>query len=267
MGDRGERYAPGVVSVITATYNRAATLPRALDSLLAQTYPRWECVVVDDGSTDDTPAVLARYGDERIRVVTHPVNRGVTAAKNTGLDHATGEWFTMLDSDDEIVPEALATLVETARETGATSVLANVLDSTTGEFAGIGPEADGWLTPQQSATLRGDHWGITRTELLGDMRFNERLPGVETTLWTRLNRRVNRYYLHRALSIYHTEGADMITKRPMTTAEKIAMWAEIGRERDYLDALRELDPDEYRRLVTRVRVARVLRPFVRGVSR
>jgi glycosyltransferase involved in cell wall biosynthesis len=248
--------------VITATYNRAETLPRALASLLNQTYTDWECVLVDDGSTDATSDVIADFDDPRIRVCVHPVNRGVSAAKNSGFDAMHGEWFTLLDSDDELLPEALETVLEVALRTGATSVLANTLDSTTGEMGGIGPSHEGWITPKESTMLRGDHWGITMTSLLGGMRFNERLPGFETTVWTRLNRIVNRYYIHNALSIYHTEGADMITKRRLSLRQKVDIFAVLGEESEYLEVLSGLDPDQYRRTMLRVRAARILNPIL-----
>jgi glycosyltransferase involved in cell wall biosynthesis len=251
-----------VISVVTATYNRAETLPRALNSLLNQTCPDWECILVDDGSTDGTSDVIARLADPRIRVYVHPVNRGVSAAKNTGLDNMRGEWFTLLDSDDELVPEALEIVLGVAKDTGATSVLANSVDSVTGEMAGIGPSHEGWLTPKESTALRGDHWGITKTDLLGDMRFNERLPGGETTLWTRLNRTVDRYYIHRALSIYHTEGADMVTKRHLSMRQKVDLFAVLGEESEYLKVLGELDPPQYRRTMLRIWAARILDPIV-----
>jgi glycosyltransferase involved in cell wall biosynthesis len=71
------------VSVIIPVYNGAATISRALDSVFAQTFADFEVIVTDDGSTDDTPAVLAGYGD-RIHVVTQP-NRGLPAARNAGI--------------------------------------------------------------------------------------------------------------------------------------------------------------------------------------
>ena len=82
------------VSIITATYNRAAVLARAIDSVVRQDYSFWELLIVDDGSTDETQELLRGYKDERITVLTHSENRGVSAAKNTGLDHMSGEWFT-----------------------------------------------------------------------------------------------------------------------------------------------------------------------------
>lgn len=65
------------------------------------------------------------------------------AAKTTGLDHVTGEWFTTLDADDEMLPEALEVMLECAERTGATAVNCNDLDTSTRRFSGIGPSADG----------------------------------------------------------------------------------------------------------------------------
>jgi glycosyltransferase involved in cell wall biosynthesis len=87
-----------LVSVIIPTYNYARFVHRAIDSVLAQTYPDLECVVVDDGSTDETPQVLARYGS-RIRVI-RKEKQGPGIARNTGIRAARGEYVAFLDSDD-----------------------------------------------------------------------------------------------------------------------------------------------------------------------
>ena len=86
------------VSVIIPAYNRAHRLPDAIESVLRQCHTDVELVVVDDGSVDDTRAVVSRYGDV-VRYV-HQENRGVGAARNTGLRHATKEFVAFLDSDD-----------------------------------------------------------------------------------------------------------------------------------------------------------------------
>src|SRR6476469_4649599 len=83
-------------SVVIPTYNRAATLPREIRSALDQTYTDVEVVVVDDGSTDDTAAVVRGLGDRRITYLPQP-NRGVSAARNTGAAAATGEFIVFLD--------------------------------------------------------------------------------------------------------------------------------------------------------------------------
>jgi glycosyltransferase involved in cell wall biosynthesis len=89
------------VSVVVPAYERAALLPRALRSVGAQTAAPAEVIVVDDGSGDDTAAVAERLG---ARVIRHERNRGVSAARNTALEAATGEWIAFLDTDDEWLP-------------------------------------------------------------------------------------------------------------------------------------------------------------------
>jgi glycosyltransferase involved in cell wall biosynthesis len=90
-----------LVSVVIPTYNRSAAVRRALESVLAQTHENWEALVVDDGSTDDTAAVLAeRYGGEpRIRYC-YQENSGAPAARNRAMEMADGEFIAFLDSDD-----------------------------------------------------------------------------------------------------------------------------------------------------------------------
>jgi glycosyltransferase involved in cell wall biosynthesis len=105
--------ATPLVSVLIPSYNRAALLPAALDSVFAQTYRPIEIVVVDDGSTDDTPAVLARYGD-RIRSV-RQANGGLARARNTGLAEARGELLALFDSDDLCHPGRIAAQVACLR--------------------------------------------------------------------------------------------------------------------------------------------------------
>lgn len=93
------------IAAVIPTYQRAATIRRAVDSALAQ-QPSPQVIVVDDGSTDDTPAVLATYGD-RIEVI-RTANRGVSAARNTGADASDADWIAFLDSDDYWTPDHLA---------------------------------------------------------------------------------------------------------------------------------------------------------------
>jgi glycosyltransferase involved in cell wall biosynthesis len=104
-----------LVSVVLPTFNRGYCLERAIRSVLGQTYPDWELIVVDDGSTDDTQAVLESFKDPRIRVFRHSVNRGVAAARNTGLAAARGEFIAFLDSDDEWRPDKLTKQLDVMR--------------------------------------------------------------------------------------------------------------------------------------------------------
>jgi glycosyltransferase involved in cell wall biosynthesis len=85
-------------SVVIPSFNRADCIGRTIDAVLAQSHVPHEVIVVDDGSTDDTGAVVARYGD-RVRCVSQP-NGGVALARNQGAALATGEWLAFVDSDD-----------------------------------------------------------------------------------------------------------------------------------------------------------------------
>lgn len=89
---------PPLVSVVIPAYNCAAYLPRAIESVLAQDYPHLECLVVDDGSRDDTAAVAGRYAP-RVRVISQ-ANGGASAARNTGIAAAAGALIAFLDADD-----------------------------------------------------------------------------------------------------------------------------------------------------------------------
>ena len=94
---------PTTVSVVIPAYNAAQYLAEAVDSALAQTHQPVEVVVVDDGSQDGTPEVMASYGD-RVVSVRKP-NGGTASARNAGVRHASGEWVVFLDADDRLRPQ------------------------------------------------------------------------------------------------------------------------------------------------------------------
>ncbi len=95
------------VSIITPVYNGEAFLERALASILRQSHAQWEWIIVNDGSTDDSGAILDQVSDRRIRVF-HQANAGVSAARNVGLAAARGAYVTFLDADDRLPPDSLA---------------------------------------------------------------------------------------------------------------------------------------------------------------
>jgi len=95
-------------SVIICTYNRAELLPRALDSLLTQSYRNFEVLIIDDGSTDGTQAIVKKYMSNAlpIRYLYHK-NRGLPLSRNVGILASAGKFITFLDSDDEYLPNHL----------------------------------------------------------------------------------------------------------------------------------------------------------------
>lgn len=100
-----------LVSIIIPTFNRAHLIGETLDSIMAQTYQNWECIVVDDGSTDNTPEVMAEYvkRDSRIQYHHRPTNHkpGGNGARNFGLKISNGDYINWFDSDDLMHPEKL----------------------------------------------------------------------------------------------------------------------------------------------------------------
>jgi glycosyltransferase involved in cell wall biosynthesis len=92
------------VSVVMPTYNKAQWLQQSIDSVIAQTLTDWELIIVDDGSTDETADILARYDDPRITIVTLPKNVGRARARNLALEIARGRYIAICDSDDVSAP-------------------------------------------------------------------------------------------------------------------------------------------------------------------
>lgn len=111
-----------LVSVVIPAYNAERTLAEAIQSILDQTYSPLEVVVVDDGSTDGTEAVARRFGAP-VRYVRQK-NAGPSAARNTGLAQARGEYVTFVDSDDAFRPERVAVLVKALRQASPAAVFA-----------------------------------------------------------------------------------------------------------------------------------------------
>src|ERR1700678_3158864 len=99
-----------LVSVIIPCYKQVQYLPEAIDSVLNQTWSHVECIVVNDGSPDDTEAVARAYG-ERIRYVARP-NGGISAARNSGIAVARGAYLKFLDADDHLHAEQIARQME-----------------------------------------------------------------------------------------------------------------------------------------------------------
>lgn len=132
-----------LVSIIVPVYKVEKYLRNCLDSILAQSYPHWEAILVDDGSPDSCPLIIDEYAtrDARMRAV-HRKNGGLSAARNSGLRTVRGEFITFLDSDDFLHKDYLKILVETAISQNADIVQCDFIRGLETVFPKLGNSAD-----------------------------------------------------------------------------------------------------------------------------
>lgn len=190
-----DHFDPALISVVMPCYNAAPYVEEAIESVLRQTYPHVELIIVDDGSTDASVQIIARLADsnpERITVL-HQTNSGPYAARNHGLAHANGNFIAFLDADDTWHPEALDQLHAAMTETLADVAYCgwqNVGESAANMQPYIPPN----YAESDAATLflQSCPWPINgvllRRQLVDSLRgFSERLPtAMDYDLWLRM---------------------------------------------------------------------------------
>ena len=200
------------VSVIIPTFRRPNFLRAALASVLAQTFPHFEVIVIDDASHDNTHEVVKEFVDARIRYISHEVNQGGSAARNTGIKHARGDYMAFLDDDDEWLPEKLNLQVELlqtcSRDVGGVYTGCTKIDRESGDIVCLKiPDQRGDLsqtlliknciTSTSSILLRKECF-----EKVGV--FDERLPSSQDyDLWLRISKLFQFEYIAESLFIYH----------------------------------------------------------------
>jgi glycosyltransferase involved in cell wall biosynthesis len=201
------------VSIIIATYNRAEWLPAAIDSLLQQTRPPDEIIVVDDGSTDDTQRVLATYAPS-VTVITQ-ANMGLSGARNSGIRAATGDLLAFLDSDDTLPPHSIdhrARVLEAHPEFGVVYGDALLIGSggeALGKFTQFrpGPRPSGDIFAALAYhNLSPPHAYMIRRACLDKVGlFDESLTTLEDhDLWLRIAAHFQFYYVDEVVAHYQT---------------------------------------------------------------
>lgn len=194
----GRRSQTPTFSVVVPTHDRASTLPRAIRSVLRQTRPDFELIVVDDGSTDETPDVVRRFDDQRIRSERLAGQRGANAARNAGIDMARGELVSFLDSDDELHPTHLERVLEAFREGGreCSGVVTGSLlvpDGEPGYGSSPGEGVVSWDEVRDAEIAGGFTCTTFRATVFEDVRLDEDLEcWQDRDLFLRLVRRGHR---------------------------------------------------------------------------
>ena len=183
---------PPLISVIVPIYNVAKYLPRCVDSICNQTYQNLEIILVDDGSTDNSLEICNQYADEdkRIRVL-HQENKGVSSARNLGLDNVTGEFVTFVDADDWLVAHYVQRLFELIQTYHADIAIGGCLTIIESEKAIFPPATyQQRLVSKEEALIASPHktsiniaGKLYRKTLLEDLYFDTNYSLGEDTLF------------------------------------------------------------------------------------
>lgn len=251
-------------SVILTTYNRAALLPRAISSVLNQTYQNFELIIIDGGSTDNTEEVIKSFKDERIGCYKQKENKGMLSDRNIGFDVAKGVYVAILDDDDELLPEALETAVNVFAELsskGIKIVWFDCIDAEMEKFSGSGIRKEDYITYEGLLCdkISGDYCMIMDKNMLGDDRFDERLWGMERILWLKLHRKSKAYYIPKVLVRKYREHGERVSQSinalkhiPMVTLTHKVFLEEYGEE------MKRLCPKHYGRRLAGLGASQIL---------
>ncbi len=222
------------VTVVIPTRNRATILPGALASAFGQRDVTVEVIVIDDGSTDDTPALLAGIDDGRLCVIRQQTSRGVSAARNHGLERARGEWVAFLDDDDLWAPNWLAAAVDAGRRVGAGLVYTGRwLVRADRQVIGARPGADLQGLPDSLSfanTVGVPAAVLTRTDVIrGVGGFDERLAAfADWEAWIRMLRAAPAAEVGELLIAYTVYPDNMVARNPFGVAEELELFMAVA---------------------------------------
>ena len=234
--------ATALISVVIPCYNQAHFLPSAIESVLAQTHPHHEIVVVDDGSTDNTREVVGRYPGVRC---IRQRNSGLASARNTGIRRSNGDYLVFLDADDRLLPDALKVGLEDMRAHPECAFVS-------GHYRHIGVDDMPLPTPElpcvaedhYGALLRTNYIGMPATALYRREVF-EHVAAFDTSvracedydLNLRITRRFPVHCHEHIVAEYRKHGANMTRSFPMMLASAMTI---MRRQRRHV---RRDDPD------------------------
>lgn len=266
-----------LVSVIIPVYNTKEYLAECLDSVCGQTYSKLEIIAIDDGSTDSSDAILQAYvqKDHRIRVITQE-KRGVSAARNTGLECASGEYVMFVDSDDRIDEKTCDSAVQMITDTESDVVLWSYVRDYTkaskpvylnGEHTCIWDASEIKTLYRQLIGLYGEQlrepqktdalvtvWGkLYRRSVIGDIRFVDiKIIGTEDALFNiQVFSGVKRAaYIPNTFSHYRKTNSDSLTRK--YKSQLVYQWQELYRRIKLQLDSENASPEYYQALNNRI---------------
>lgn len=214
------------VSIVIPIYNRASTIVRTMDSLKLQSYKNYECILVDDGSTDEIDNIIYQHIFKRDIPILYikKENGGVHTARNIAISKARGELTMFLDSDDEFVPNAIQIMVDAWNRIPSNEkhvyreVVAQCIDQN-GKLVGDSfPSIINDVSHEESIKLcdktAGEHVAIMVTKTLKDNPWPEP-EGItlvtEDVVWKKLEKEYRSYYINDIVRVYYTDTKDSYT--------------------------------------------------------
>lgn len=223
------------ISIIVPIYNSEKYLSRCIDSILSQTYKNIEIILVEDGSPDNCGLICDDYSrkDSRVKVI-HQKNKGVSAARNIGLDYATGDYIGFVDSDDYIELDMYDTLWRLIKETEADiACISMIIHDENGRPLVVDEKQAVWIYTSEEAirnmffdntTTCGHLWNkLYKAELFHNLRLDEMMKAREDALimWELFNRsnrivyqRIGKYhYMYYPSSAIHSYTPAFLTGR------------------------------------------------------
>lgn len=247
-----------MISIILPVYNGTEFLKFALDSVRTQTYPDFECICIDDGSSDGSREVVRRVADEdsRFRLIAQE-NQGVAAARNRGIEEACGDFITFLDQDDALAPDALRRMLTVAEDTGCEVVAAAISEFISGKT--VETSEDGAGEVAVSSSPFEDFFGVGRKpcvtvavwgklyakSALKNIAFPVGVFGADDYVFTaRLFSVIDRYArIAKPLYLYRMHENNVTMQMPMRyimgmLQSREIVWNEVLKNSDRLGAFR-----------------------------
>lgn len=231
-----------LVSIITPSYNTARFIAQTINSVLAQTYPNWEMIIVDDNSTDNTDEIVAKYDDPRIRYLKNEKNSGAAVSRNRALCEAKGRWIAFLDSDDLWEPTKLERQIRFMEEKRIHFSYTNYREiDDDGNSLGTM-----WTGPKKISKLKMyafNYMGCLTVmydrEYVGLIQIGDLKKRNDYAMWVKVVKRCPAYLLDETLATYRVRSVGSIMDRKKGTLSRLKfnyyMWRQ-GENMGYVEA-------------------------------
>lgn len=200
------------ISIISPAYNVGNVIDRTIESVRTQTYDTFELIIVDDGSTDDTATRILQVSDSRIRLIRFESNRGVHAARNAGIEAASGDYIMFLDADDELYPECLSVFASTAKEHEDAGIISCPYVTNCGERTGLKFDVSQYVRYEDLLCLKHSRrlkpgLAMVKRELAKQYSFPA--PNVDFIFYRYVMRAAPLYYIAEPLAQYNLSDSEI----------------------------------------------------------